>query len=98
METSEIANAHLSRAGNTTKHMSRAQRTDELTDQIQFWNVQRSERLATELEERHRRVQAQAEDLKAELEVLWLASPSSRTHCPSTSRNFACWQVLSGEV
>ena len=68
METTEIANAHLSRAGNTTKHMSRAQRIDELTDQILYWNERRQERLSRELPERIRRMEKQARDLEKELE------------------------------
>ncbi|XP_043227996.1 uncharacterized protein LOC122384523 [Amphibalanus amphitrite] len=68
METTEIANAHLSRAGNTTKHMSRAQRVDELTDQILYWNARRRERLSRELTERLQRMEKQARDLEEELE------------------------------
>ena len=58
------ANAHLSGAGITTKHMSRAQRIDELTDQILYWNERRQERLSRELPERIRRMEKQARDLE----------------------------------
>lgn len=68
METTEQANAHLSKAGNTTKHMSSAQRTDELTDQILFWNEQRRQRMPAQLQRKREQMEAQARDLERELE------------------------------
>ena len=45
METTEIANAHLSRAGNTTKHMTAANRVDSLTDMVLSYNSKKHSKM-----------------------------------------------------
>ena len=45
METTEIANAFLSRAGNTTKYMTSAQRIDAITDLVLNYNRGKHQRM-----------------------------------------------------
>ena len=65
-----FANAHLSRAANTTKSCeSNRQRTDELTDQICYWNVQRRERMVAQLLTKRASMVEQIRTLEGELEA-----------------------------
>ena len=65
METTEIANAFLSRAGNVTKYMTAAQRIDSLTDLVLSYKKDKHERLPELL---HRRMAAATRRI-AELEA-----------------------------
>ena len=60
METTEIANAFLSRAGNTTKYMTAAQRNDTLTDMVLNYNQEKHQRmpslLVSRLEDAEKRI------------------------------------------
>ncbi|XP_043225461.1 uncharacterized protein LOC122383261 isoform X2 [Amphibalanus amphitrite] len=70
METTEQANALLSRAGNPTKHMTAAQRDDYLTDLIISWNERKSGKLMELLISKHARLKKAACTLQRELDEM----------------------------
>lgn len=68
METTEQANALLSRAGNTTKHMSASQRIDYITDLVFFWNERKTRSMMELLIRKQRCATANASRLRQELQ------------------------------
>ncbi|XP_043242318.1 uncharacterized protein LOC122391992 isoform X2 [Amphibalanus amphitrite] len=77
METTEIANAFLSRAANTTKYMTSAQRVDSLTDLVLSYNSDKHdhmpELLLAKMAAATRRVSELAEEQQALLDKHGLA-------------------------
>ena len=70
METTEQANALLSRAGHPAKHMTAAQRHDYLTDLVISWNERKSEKLMELLISKHARLSKTACALQLELDEM----------------------------
>ena len=70
METTEIANAFLSRAGNTTKYMTAAQRNDALTDMVLCYNREKHDRMPTLLIRRLEEARGRIPELQSKLDSL----------------------------
>ena len=71
METTiEIANAFLSRAGNTTKYMTAAQRNDALTDMVLHYNEEKHERMPKLLVRRLQDAENRIPELQSRLDSL----------------------------
>ena len=83
METTEIANAHTSRAGNTTKHMTAANRVDSPTDLRLSYNSKKHTNMPQLLVKKLEATQAQARWPPSKCQV-WRQSrghpPPARAH------------------
>ena len=70
METTEIANAFLSRAANTTKYMTAAQRKDSITDLALTYNRDKNTRMPYLLADKLKAISAKIPELSAQLSAL----------------------------
>ena len=73
METTELANAHLSRAGNTTKHMTGANRVDSLTDLVLSYNNRKHNNMSQLLVSKLTATRARIPELASDLQGLLAA-------------------------
>ena len=80
METTEQANALLSRAGNTTKHMTSAQRDDFLTDLVISWNERKDTKMVELLIAKQVRMRQTRDSLRSELDELLLKHGVDEAH------------------
>ena len=82
METTEIANAHLSRAGNTTKHMTAAHRIDSLTDLALHYNRDKHAKMPSLLVRKMTDAKKRIPDLENKLQELLVQHEVSPSQIP----------------
>ncbi|XP_043246029.1 uncharacterized protein LOC122393759 isoform X2 [Amphibalanus amphitrite] len=83
METTEIANAFLSRACNTTKYMTSAQRNDALTDMVLKYNEEKHRRMPTLLIRKMKEAERRIPMLQSQLDTALRENGISSDHINS---------------